>query len=211
MIRLDIDGDLEKFESTLNTFKKRAGKFIVMNTINDTLFDLREKSVKQAVKQIDKPARFTLKGFRVKKAKVSSLSGSVYITPQVSKYLSKLILGGVHSKSDKPLVVPVNARLNKYGNIPGLRGGKKIDSLIQGKRTFGMSRRGFDGPPGIWRRVNRNKKLKTVILLQDRRVVKKQFYWYEMLNSSASKIFNRNMRRYIKKEIAYIETRNKAS
>lgn len=210
---------VEGFNDALTQFKMRDLSWIVRQSINDTAFKLRDKSQSLAKAQLDRPRPFTIKSFRVRKApritaaNIAKVSAEVYIHDDAAHYMDKLIHGGIKtSGKDTILFINKRVRLNKHGNLAGLQGGKKFDRLLASPKRFGFSRRGFDKDVhGIWERYGgkKNKRVRPLIILQDRRVVKKKLYWYEMLNNQGPKVLGDYFNSYLDEKIAHLKTNGK--
>ena len=85
--------------------------------LNNTAKKLQKAYKVQAVKNLDRPVPFTLRGFKIGFASRRKLESFVVITDAVAKYLKYQIEGGI-SRPTRPEAVPTqNQPLNKYGNI----------------------------------------------------------------------------------------------
>lgn len=207
MVSVTIEGNIKHFNRSLDEFSKKAKAFVIKNSLNATAFELQKRSKKLAVKQLHKPAPYTLRGFRVKKATTSQQKATLYINDVQAGYLSDNIDGRIRSHKDYSIFDPVNFKTNARGNIAGLRRGR-LKRLADGKRTFVMKRK---GNIGIYRRVGgkRNPRLKLLIAIRDKAKYERRFTWYRMLKKSTNKIFTRNLVKEINKEIKHIEKKYK--
>ena len=77
------------------------------------------------LKQLDRLTPFTVRGVHwqgARKAdfKLGRLHSRVYIMPTQAGYLHYQMLGGTRTPKGTAIAVPTtNARLNRYGNLPG--------------------------------------------------------------------------------------------
>ena len=94
--------------------------------------------------------------------------------------------------------MPVNIRLNKYGNIPSKAQGKKIRALLAKPNVFQGSVRGVSG---IWQRTNKNKKLKLLIRLEDKVRYKRRLNFYGMVQGVAVKRLPINLKHSLNEAI----------
>jgi len=161
---------------------------------------------KRAIKDLDNPTPFTLKGFRFTSATKRNLEARVYIAPIQAAYMQWQVYGGVRPKrAKKGELIPINIPLNKYGNVVGRRGGK-INKLLARKDTFIDT---INGVYGIWQRLytskagrisaagnseKRNeasKKLKLLALLKPTVQYKPKFNFDKIVNGTLEKEFEK--------------------
>ena len=118
----NIKGDMKPIIKHLNKTQKKQIPFAAAQAINSTLFNIMKAEKAQLQKKLDRPTPFTLSAFKINKAKKTKLIGDIHIQPERYKYLKYQIEGGTRSATN--IGVPtVNAKLNKYGNIPARRKG----------------------------------------------------------------------------------------
>lgn len=130
-----------------NAAKQR--RFAAAVALTRTARQAAEDQKRQAVKELDRPTPFTLRGFRYKKATKKTLQSSVYIAPIQAEYLRWAVDGGRRPKRAKSgEALPVNISINRFGNIPGRSKGN-IKKLIQRPDTFAGTVRGVYG---LWQR-----------------------------------------------------------
>ena len=177
-LTVDIDGALKR----LTRVQKKQVPFATSVALNNTAKYVVEKEKQEAKKKLDEPTPFTLRGFRVRRSNKRNLEAAVYIAPIQAKYLLPHIKGGRQIK--KSQVTPKNLRLNKYGNIPGLRTGK-IKKLLQKPNVFAAEIRGVKG---IWQRDKKGG-LKLLVASAERITYKKQFAFYGVAARHASNRF----------------------
>ena len=153
MLELSVSVDINGVERYLDKVQKQV-PFAISQALNDVAFDSRKALRAQAIKKLDRPTKFTLDGFRVVKAKKTNLESVVYVEGKRVGYMIWQIKGGVRQAKNKGTGVPVNARLNKYGNIPGRKKG-----LVKNSKQFIGT---VKGVTGVWQKAGgkRNPKLK---------------------------------------------------
>ena len=209
MTNLKIQDNIDEFSGVLETFSDKALKFVIKNSIDDTLKHLQEQSKKLAKQQLDAPEPPTLNAFAIRKARLNNPEGVLFVRPWAAKFLGRLIDGGrVRKGADKPLAVPVNVRLNKYGNIPGLKSGA-ISRILSKPGVYMAPAK--SGKQAIWKRDKKSLKSKPLIIFETDRQVKKQLYWREMLNQRAAKTFDKHLTLNIRKELQFMQRKDKAT
>lgn len=209
MTNLKIQENIDEFSGVLETFSTKALKFVIKNSIDDTLEHLQEQSKKLAQQQLDRPAKSTLNSFAIKRARLNVPEGVLFVRPWAKKYMGRMIDGGtVRKGADKPLAVPVSTRLNKHGNIPGLKSGA-IERILAKPDTYMGP--GKAGKAVIWKRDKSSLKSEPVVVFETSRDVKKRLYWREMLDKRAAKTFETQLTLNIRKELQFIQRKAKAT
>ena len=143
---------------------------------------------KLAAKKLVKPTPFTLRGFRFKKATKAKLESSVYIAPIQAEYLWWSVEGGRRAKRAKSgEALPVNIKLNQYGNIPA-RGKGKIKKLIDRPDTFLGTVRGVYG---LWQRGSQKNKIKLLLRFVPSTKYHRRFKFYDLAERAFKRHFGR--------------------
>tara|TARA_B100000768_G_scaffold178213_1_gene193601 strand:+ start:1379 stop:2128 length:750 start_codon:yes stop_codon:yes gene_type:complete len=183
-VGLNIKGDMKPIIKHLNSVQRKQIPFATANAINTTLFDIMRIEKKQMELKLDRPTNFTLKGFRINKAKKTQLRGDISIAPDRYKYLQFQIEGGTRNRTNIP--VPTRqAKLNKHGNI----GGKGKNRLIKKKNQYIGN---INGTDGVWERTRAGKS-KLIIAFKQSVKYKKKFPFYKIADGVARKKFQRNL------------------
>ncbi len=144
-----------------------ANKKLVLRAASDALtttaFNARTELIDTAKREFDRPNKFTLGGFLVKKAsfKKRPIESEVLIKDQQAQYLVFQVFGGVRRAGDyaatkQGVLLGVNQKLNKFGNFPQgpiryLAIKTKFDFIIgpsEGRQRL---------PPGVYKRRGRGK------------------------------------------------------
>ena len=129
---LNIKGDLKPITKHLKKVQKKQIPFATANAINSVLFGIQKAEKAQMPKKLDNPTPYTMKAFKIKKAKKTQLVGEIFVMPQKYKYLKYAIEGGTRTGNvSVPYTKTGNIKLNKYGNIKGKKGG-----LIKNQNQF---------------------------------------------------------------------------
>ena len=165
-LKINLDGIVDELN---DTFLKQI-PFVSMLALNETVFKTAA-DVKKTMPYFIQggPIPFTKRGVQYKKAKSKRhLHAEVFIPDAQWKYMRWVIDGGTKrwNKSKHGIGVPVNARLNKYGNIPGRKRkeGTWRDLLNQKRGQAGAPRGKLGknefvgtvkGITGVWKRLGK--------------------------------------------------------
>jgi len=149
----DITSNEAAFRSALSDAAQRQLPFAIAMAINDTVADVERNTIKRMDREMDRPTPFTKRGLYKRRASKNRLVGVVGYKPIQKGYLMKLETGGVRRPKGRAILVPVNQRLNKYGNMT--RGA--IARLHADKDVFSGSVKGVSG---LWRRPKRGRQRK---------------------------------------------------
>jgi len=185
----NVKGDMKPIIKHLSKTQHKQIPFAAAQAINNTLFDIMKAEKAQLPKKLDRPTPFTLKAFRIKKAKKTELVGNIHVTPERYKYLKYAIEGGTRTGN---IGVPTkHAKLNKYGNIPMRKKG-----LIKNKRQFIQT---INGVSGVWEKSKSG--LKLMVAFEKTVNYEKRFPFYKIAEGVARKKFQRNFQRTLRRAI----------
>jgi len=191
-MEISIKDDLKQLSKTLNRVQRKQIPFATSQAINDVAFMAQKELKSEAQIKLHNPTPFTLRGFRVNKATKATMSGMVYVHPIVAAYLVKQIEGGTSG----PTAVPVNIKLNKYGNIPNRRKG-----IVKTAKQFIGT---YKGTYGVWETTKKGGggSIKLLAAYHDKVVYKKIFDFYKIVNGVVRYNFNRQLEKRVKVAIA---------
>ena len=182
-MKIDVKTNIKEVTKDLSRTQKKQIPFATANAINATLFQLRKEMGKQTKKKLDNPTPFTQRGFMVEKASKLKLFGLLYLKDEVADYLKYQIDGGVRSGSKKFAIPTSNARLNKYGNIPGKKSG-----VVKGKNQKILT---INGMTGVYQ-THKDKTVKLLIAFKDSANYKIKFPFYKIGQGFINNKFNKN-------------------
>jgi len=182
-INFNIKGDLKPIIKHLDKLQRKQIPFASANAINTTLFDIMKAEKAQLPKKLDRPKNYTIKAFKINKAKKTRLVGDIHVIPKKYEYLKYAIEGG--TRTGNVLVPTKHAKLNKFGNIPGLKDGKKLK-----KNQYKAK---INNTYGVWERTKTRTKL--IILFTKTATYKKRFPFYKIADGVARKKFQRNFKK----------------
>ena len=101
----------------LTELQRKQIPFAASRALNQVAFELQlheRLSIKQTFKT---PRPFTQRSVLVTQARKTNLSATVFIRPEVARYLAPYEFGGVHVVPGKAQLVPINLRLDQYGQL----------------------------------------------------------------------------------------------
>jgi len=145
---ITIKADFTKTIKRLNNIERKQIPFAASQAINDVSEKATGQLRRGAEQHLDRPTPFTLRGFRVQRSNKHNLRAFVYIAPIQDAYLKYQVKGG--TRTSRAIAVPVEIKLNKYGNIPGKKSG-----LARGAHQFIGT---FNGVKGVYERGHFSKK-----------------------------------------------------
>ena len=149
---LHIGDNLRDFERQLSDALQEQLPFAAALALNDTGADVAEALDREMGDAFDRPTPFTRRGPAIlRRASKRSLTVVPGIRRIQSEYLRLQAEGGTRSPTGRALLVPVGARLNRYGNMPR----NYVRTLLSSGRAFVASSgdpRTRHLRPGIYRR-----------------------------------------------------------
>lgn len=130
----------------------------------------KEDLPKDLKRSLDRPTRFTQKGFYIQRATKESQSATIGIKDKQAEYMKYQVYGGLRKPHKKLLKLPADIKLDASGNIPRGALRSMITRAKQGKRiTRGAGRSArvsskvdlFYGDPGDGRPVGVYKRVRS--------------------------------------------------
>ena len=192
-MQLNIKGDIKAAEKALGTLKKQV-PFAASVAINNTTRDVQKVEHAAAKRELDEPRTSTIKGIRYQASNKRNLTGAVFVVSHVDKFLRYQIHGGIRRPRASAEALPVNVRLNRYGNIIGRRQGK-LRKLEARQDTY---RAVIGGVYGLWQRTKKQG-IRLLVAYEQRITYRPRFRFYE----HAERTVNRRWRRHFETAIQY--------
>lgn len=193
-----VNKGIEAVGKSLQRDAKQA-RYAMAVALTRTAKIAAEDVKKQANKDLDNPTPFTLRGFRWRKATKNKLESAVYIAPIQTEYLYYQVEGGRRRKRAKSgEAIPVNIRLNKYGNIPARRRGRvkqlmdRPDTFVGNVRgVYGIWQRGHISKSGRFSRTTKSRasNIRLLARLEPHVTYRKKFKFHQAANKSFDKHF----------------------
>ena len=148
--------NLDEHIKTLTDIEKKQVPFACSVAMNETVKVIAKKYLPQVIdRYVDKGANaYTKRGFYYIRSSKRKLVAYVAVKDD-NEYLDTIIYGGIVKplKDNRFLIQPVNARLNKYGNLPRNSHQRRMDNphlYFEGKPNK-------KAPYGVYRRYKRKK------------------------------------------------------
>ncbi len=142
---LQMSVDTRAIERRLNKVAGSQLPFAVALGINDVAGQIKDAEASGLERDLDRPTPFTKRGMFVSRATKRKLTGVVGFKRVQAEYLAMQATGGKRRAKKRAVLVPVNQRLNKYGNMPKAT----VKRLIARPDTFSGK---VGGVGGIWQR-----------------------------------------------------------
>jgi hypothetical protein len=115
---LSMSVDTRAIERRLNKIATSQLPLAAALGINDVAGQIRDAEQSGLERDLDRPAPFTKRGLAVSRATKRKPVGVVGFKRVQAEYLALQATGGTRRAKGRAVVVPVNQRLNKYGNMP---------------------------------------------------------------------------------------------
>lgn len=115
---ISFEHNIRDFERALSDLARRQLPFATAMALNDTAKDVSEAWGKHLQRRLDRPTPFTVRSRYVRRASKRKLTATVGIKDRQASYLKYQVEGGTRLPARRALLVPVRARLNRYGNMP---------------------------------------------------------------------------------------------
>ena len=200
---LSVSSDVKKLSRSLDQKFKRQIPFITSVALNSTAFDARQAVQKSLPQILDRPSTYTVKSVQVLKSSKRKLVSAVGFASRTfgklprnagiapAEYIKRLIAGGVRQKkTTRGIPVPVNARLNKFGNLSR----NYLKNKVEASRSFIAT---IKGTEGLWetRGRGKNKSLRLLVSFKDRTTYPKGIFPFKsIVKKSIKKTFQKNFK-----------------
>ena len=193
-IKIDVKSNIKQFTKGLNKVGRSQIPFTVNETIGNTAFTLRNATIKEMPRHVDRPTKKTLNDVRYqapKRNKTALPEGFVYFSPIVSNWLKYSIYGGSRPYKKGRVLPTRNISLNNFGNI---RNHRNIISTFRNKKNH------FINSTGIFKRQKNGNK---ALYIFEKRAVqyKKTFPFFDIMIKKSSRIFDHFFQKNLVKNI----------
>lgn len=149
---IDISSNIEEVERVLSDKGRNQLPFALSQSLNDTTDAVRDRWASLIASELDRPTPFTKRGLFNRRSSKVRLVATVGVKDIQAGYLEFQARGGRRRPDGRAILVPVNARLNRYGNMS--RGAVK--RLLAQPTVFSGR---VKNVPGIYRRIRGGVKL----------------------------------------------------
>lgn len=129
---------------------EREMDFVEASMLTKTAKDC-ERALTQSIKQeFDRPVKFTENAVAIKPALKSRPVARIFVKDRQADYLIYQAVGGVRKPKGRAIVVPVKARLNRYGNLSR----NYLQKMLARPDVFSGK---VGGVPGVFQRMKSGK------------------------------------------------------
>lgn len=195
---LSFKKDIKRVTARLSRVQKKQVPFATALALTKTAQAIQRAETKQLDTKLDKPTKYTKGAIGYKSANKKSrlISASVFVKDIQARYLKYQVFGGTRRGKGQGTGVPVGAKLNVYGNIPGRR--RKAAAWRKGqtlaKKSFIAT---ISGIPGVWAKTGgkRNPKLRLMVAFEKRVRYRKRFPFFRIAEKTAKSTFLKNFNR----------------
>lgn len=199
-MQIVVKHDLAKLRKQLRRYPKSL-LFAQKLALDATAQDVKKVEDTATKRYLDRPVPFTQRLTLVRKAHTRNLTAVVFVPDRKEQYMQYHIRGGTEIPKGGAFAVPVNARLNKYGNVvKGSRAGavlRKSDKFFSGT---------VNGTPGVWQRFGRGGKSLRLHSVYKKSLSYRKRFPFEMLAvRTVSRVIAKHADREIRKQFAFID------
>jgi hypothetical protein len=151
MLKIDIRPGLKAFRRDFDNFAKKQLPFATARALTETARKAAAAETRDMSQMLDRPTPFTMRGPAVMPATKSNLTAVLDMRPIQAAYLAPEEFGEPQKVSKTAVLVPIDAALNSYGNLPpgALKRYKGRKDVFVGRLT--MKSGHVIG--GVWQRI----------------------------------------------------------
>lgn len=189
---LSIKADFDAAERMLSDLGRKQLPFATALALNDTAGDVKLAEEAEIERTFDRPTPFTKRALYLRRASKNRLVARVGVRRIQAEYLRLQVTGGTRRPAGQALIVPVGARLNKYGNLP--KGA--LSRLKARKGVFVASRRKAKTAgkaPGIYQRTRARRGqpggLKMLVAFEPRATYRARFRFGPLAMTEGRRVF----------------------
>lgn len=204
-MQFSFDSDLNALKGTLAQ-KRRQMPFAISTALNSSAFDIQRELKAKLPQKLNKPTPYTLRGVQVEKSTKRTLIAKVGFAGdgfgrvpanagiEPAEYMSRLIPKGPSVRQALPgrrgVAVPVNARLNAYGNMP-----RNYINTVLKRGAFVAT---INGVTGVWSRYQDVLQL-VVSFQRQTRYTKNPFDLFGLSVAELNRVWQRNLNKAIER------------
>ena len=145
-MEINVAADCRRAAAALTDLQQRQIPYASALAVNDLAFQVREAEIAAIPSVLRNPRPFTRKSVQVNRASKGSPVATVFIRPEVAKYLQPYEDGGKHVLPSKALLDPKGVKLDQYGQLSRTA----ISRLVANPKVFKGEVRGIRG---FWQRM----------------------------------------------------------
>ncbi len=140
--------NLRDLSNQLQSLKKQI-PYATARALTSVARQIQEAEKAQMKKVLQNPTPFTVNSVGSIAARKDNLVAKVFVRDIAAGYLDPFEFGGVHQMAGQAKLIPINIKLNKYGNIPS---GKMRNRFAAMKANPNVFFGKVDGEGGAWKR-----------------------------------------------------------
>lgn len=193
MVDATVDTNFRVVDRWLADVPARQIPFATAKALTDTAKDVQRATTRELDRALDNPTAFTKRAIGIKAATKRKLVARVFIKPAQATYLGYQIDGGTRLPRGRAIVVPVQQRVNKHGNLPR----NTVKRLLARPDTFSGK---VGGVAGIWRR--RKTKGPKLLLAYEPKATYRRRYNFEKV---ASRTINREWQGNFDRALRFVQ------
>jgi hypothetical protein len=186
-MRISLTSNIAQLRRIMQREQRSQLPFATARALTMTGQDARADLEPHIDRAFDRPTRFTRNSVATQPATRTRLYSRVLIKDAQAAYLGLQEEGGTRTPARTALVVPVEARLNQYGNMP--RG--YLRRLLSRSDTFSGNVKGIGG---IWQRT-RDGGVKLIVAYAQRAQYQPRFGMKDRVERTARERFPPNFER----------------
>jgi hypothetical protein len=197
LITISVRDDFLRLRDTLDDFARRQLPFALARALTETARQTAAEMTRALPSIFDRPTPFTLRAMAIKPARKENLEAWVFIKDIQARYLKLEETGGAREpEPGSPLVVPVDATLNQYGNIP--RGAlSRLKGTKRGQVFVGT----IKGVTGFWQRGPFHS-IRLLAALHREEQYRPRFRYAERVRASVERIFPAELSKQLERALA---------
>lgn len=115
-MRLNVTSNADQVARSLKRAQRQI-PFATARALTETAKDGRKAEQRRLERVLDRPTPFTKRGVAIRSASKRQLRARIFYKDVQAGYLEILEKGGTRTPEGRALLVPVGARVNKYGNL----------------------------------------------------------------------------------------------
>lgn len=195
---IEFKTNIDEQTHFLSSFKQKQVPYAVATALNNTAFQAKKEWQEELPRVLDRPTKYTVSGWRVKKAKKSKeLVVRVEAMEDQERYLLVHVEGGRVVRNQ--LIPLKGVPLTKHGGVRRkfIKNNKRSKKIFFGK-VFGKDREkgGSSGVTGVWQRNKNNKKRPKLLGAVSKKIhYKKRLGFQVFMHQRASEIFDSEMQK----------------
>lgn len=161
MIKIDVRSDIAEVTKKLSRIQRQQLPYATAVALTKTAQAAQHETKRQMPIKLDRPRKFTVDSVVIEPAKKTKLESAVLFKPIAAQYLKSVLRGGTKSTRGIGIIVPYQAKRDRYGGIPARK--RKAPLWRAGQ---GASRGEFvatiKGIHGVWKKTGNKISLQAV-------------------------------------------------